>query len=864
MSGWELRAGERGRKALLAALLVTTSIVTGAVLPGPAAQAQQASKTVTYSVPAGPLGKALTVFGKQSGLQVTFLASVAAGKTSPGFSGPASRDQALAAILQGSGLTYSFPNATTVAISGSSDGAGGAATVPGAIALDTIDVSGGGSAAAAADAPYQTPGSSAYISSEQIERVPPTSSGDIFKTTPGVISAGNHNGASIDVNIRGLQGNNRVNVMVDGTQQSTSVYRGYGGHDSRVYVDPELIGGVAIEKGPSSGPYGAGAMGGVVNMRTIDAQDIVKEGRSVGARIKGSFGSNSLPPPDPTPVNKTDIPRIESTGLFENENFIGSAAFGAKTENIDLVAAFARRKNGNYSAGTKGDLTTELNGKTHVLSPYKYGDEVFNTSNDVTSSLAKGTFRFGEGHSVELGYIRYENTYGYVSPLTTQFSWRRQEPLSDTKTDTYTSKYKYNPESELIDFQANLWRADTQSNLPQTGLPQDTESKNWGFEAWNDFRVDTPVGALKIKLGASHSEEHSETSYETVGYILEYMEGNRELSSGFSEANLKVTDWLGLFGALRYDTYKLDGPIYDITRTSIGNGQFSSTMTHVGDKSDEGSRWNPTAGVTVTPWKEIQFFAQYSEGFRPPSVRESFLGLGNHNGIDILPNPNLKPEVAKNYEVGVNVIRENLLTDRDKFRTKIAYFDNTYEDYIVRMTGPLVGVKATDSWTNIDAAKFKGIEWSFDYDTGFLFASAGIDYYADIQYCAPPPAPKGAPSRCAEETTWRDYGSDYVPPEYMASLTLGSRWFDEKLTLGARATIFGERTLPYSNAATIAPTLWAQTAVYDGFGSYEVAEDVQLDFSVENILDRYYIDPLGVGRNPAPGRTARAGFSAKF
>ncbi len=98
----------------------------------------------------------------------------------------------------------------------------------------------------------------------------------------------------------------------------------------------------------------------------------------------------------------------------------------------------------------------------------------------------------------------------------------------------------------------------------------------------------------------------------------------------------------------------------------------------------------------------------------------------------------------------------------------------------------------------------------------------------------------------------------------MASLTLGTRLLDEKLTLGARATIFGGRTLPYSGNATIAPTLWAKTMVLDAFGNYEVVDDVELNFSIENVFDRYYVDPLGVGRNPAPGRTVRTGFSAQF
>ncbi len=596
-------------------------------------------------------------------------------------------------------------------------------------------------------------------------------------------------------------------------------------------------------------------------------QDIVKEGASGGARLRTSFGSNSLPVPNPMPGDVK--PRNEKSGLFEDESFIGSVAVATTTQNVDLVGAFARRKNGNYSAGTHGDLTTKTaNGLTHQLSPYKYGDEVYNTSQDVTSGLVKGTFRY-EDHSLQLGYVGYESDFGYVSPLATQFNQRRQEPLSTTATNTYTSKYKYNPDSELIDFQANLWRATTESSLQQSQAPQDTASDNWGTEVWNDFRIDPGFGALKLRLGGSHSHEYSETLFHiaSIGYVQEATEGNRDLSSAFSEADLKVTDWLSLSGALRYDSYRLYGPIYSLKVTNIGGSQWRSDLTKVGENEADGGRWNPTAGVTVTPFEGVQLFGRYSEGFRPPSVREAFLGLGDASGIDITPNPNLKPEVAKNYEAGVNVIQRDLVTSNDVLKTKVAYFDNTYEDYIVRMNWKMAGLPkpiATDSWGNIDAAKFKGIEWSVDYDAGIVFASGNINYYTDIQYCAPPLTPLNAPSRCARETFGRDYGGDYVPPEYMASVTLGTRLFDEKLTLGARATIFGERTLPYSAGATITPTLWAKTAVYDAFGSYEVVDDVDLTFSVENVFDRYYVDPLGVGRNPAPGRTVRTGFSAQF
>ncbi|MFL0692810.1 MAG: STN domain-containing protein [Agrobacterium tumefaciens] len=127
-------------RALATALLVSTAI--GAGLTAPANQAfAQSSPQSSFSVPAGPLHNALTVFGRQAGLQVTYLSAAANGKTSPGFSGAATREQALAEILAGSGLIYSFPNAGTVAISAPASGTGNIAA-DGSTQLNTIEVQG--------------------------------------------------------------------------------------------------------------------------------------------------------------------------------------------------------------------------------------------------------------------------------------------------------------------------------------------------------------------------------------------------------------------------------------------------------------------------------------------------------------------------------------------------------------------------------------------------------------------------------------------------------------------------------------------------------------------------------------------------
>lgn len=287
------RARGFGRRLLIAALMGSTC--AAAVMTAmPRSASAQTSQQTAFAIPAGPLSGALAAFGRQAGVQVAYLPETATGKRTSGVTGAISHGEALSRLLAGTGLSYRFTGANTVTITDQVSAAHGSTDADGALVLDTIDVSAG--AGAGANAPYETAGSSAHISAEQMERFPLSSTGDLFRSTPGVMATANRAGTKLDVNIRGLQGMNRVGITLDGAMQSLSTYRGYQGAGSRVYVDPELIGGIDITKGPGDGSQAPGAIGGTVAMRTLNADDILISGREFGTRIRLSTVGNRIDP----------------------------------------------------------------------------------------------------------------------------------------------------------------------------------------------------------------------------------------------------------------------------------------------------------------------------------------------------------------------------------------------------------------------------------------------------------------------------------------------------------------------------------------------------------------------------------------
>ncbi len=258
----------------MAALLMTSAMGIGLAAAHRDAAAQTQAE-VRFSIPAGSLGNALTAFGRQAGLQVTYLSSVAAGKRSPGFSGPASREQALSRILAGSGLSYSFPNATTVAISApAASGGGDDAVTDGSTVLTPITVQGESAwgpvdgyvakrsaTVTKTDTPLiQTPQSISIVTRDQAKAQGAQSLAQALRYSAGVAAEVRGSASRYDIPyIRGFGSPTDPVQYQDGLR----LLRG-GGY---AFPQIETYGVERIEflKGPSSTLYGGSMSGGLIN-----------------------------------------------------------------------------------------------------------------------------------------------------------------------------------------------------------------------------------------------------------------------------------------------------------------------------------------------------------------------------------------------------------------------------------------------------------------------------------------------------------------------------------------------------------------------------------------------------------------------
>ena len=886
-----------------------------------AVRSAQAERRYEFDIPSRPLPQAIADFSAATGLQVLYTETSTYDHTAPALRGVFTARQALDRLVAGSGLIYRYTSANAVTLERATAREDGGPVRTGPLLVEGAAMAGRRNAAE--DAPFVTPQSTGYVSREQITRIQPTSPGDIFKEVSGVLSAASNDGTSINVNIRSAQGLNRVRTMIEGTQQESSGYQGYAGSDQRTYIDPELIGGVEITKGPGGGPYGTGTTSGIVNVRLLDAEDLVRDGSKTGFRLRGGLGGNAVAPREFSRdvFRNPDLVDIaeDSNDVLTEDNWFGSFAGAYSTDRFDLVAAYARRKEGNYFAGEHGTI------RNTKIEP---GQEVPNTSQDTESVMFKGRLRFGEGQSLEAGYTGYDSKFGQVFPTNVTIFTLQQYPLNEVESNRYWLRYKWESASPLIDLQVNLWGTNARELGEYRQIPQENDA--WGAEAWNTSFLDTGLGDLTVTVGAEYARSETifgfvvrpidpnifpfippgfdpnclgctqltKTVYTsiqppytdipvpqvTLGEYVPDFTGDRDAYGAYVNASLSPTDWLTLTAGLRYDGFKGDseraegfntteivgrddaraayeaalnaGDLAEADRllSIVRNGNLflegtSGRALQSYDASDE--RLSPRFGATVEPVDGLQLFVQYSEGFRALSHVE----LGQTFVDQVIVNPDLQDmeaEVVKTWEAGMNFLRDDLLLDDDAFRIRFAYFNNRYDNFIARTVQPIVEDDGFRRflffYRNLDEeVTVAGYEFSLIYDIGWGFVDLNFSDFTDLFE---------APTQVKMEQ-----------PEYMGTQTMGTRWLDGRLQLGARLTFFGDLAVdPDADVFVYSEEryFWEANEIIDVFGSYEVNERLSLGFSVENVADTYYNPPLFVTTFPSPGRTARMNFTAMF
>ncbi|BBF04118.1 TPA: TonB-dependent receptor [Haemophilus influenzae] len=309
---------------------------------------------------------------------------------------------------------------------------------------------------------------------------------------------------------------------------------------------------------------------------------------------------------------------------------------------------------------------------------------------------------------------------------------------------------------------------------------------------------------------------------------------------------------------------------------------FNEPILH---KSGHKKAFNHSATLSAELSDYFMPFFTYSRTHRMPNIQEMFFSQVSDVGV----NTALKPEQSDTYQLGFNTYKKGLFTQDDVLGVKLVGYRSFIKNYIHNVYGVWWRDGVVPTWASSNGFRFNiahqnyqpivkksGAELELNYDMGRFFANVSYAYQRTNQptnYADASPRPNNASK---EDILKQGYGLSRITmlPKDYGRLELGTRWFDQKLTLGLAARYYGKSKRAtieeeyingshYEKNTASDRTYYAvkktedikkQPIILDLHVSYEPIKDLIIKAEVQNLLDKRYVDPLDAGNDAASQR----------
>ncbi len=622
-------------------------------------------------------------------------------------------------------------------------------------------------------------------------------------------SAGQRN--ETDIFVRGF-GRWQVPLMIDGV-------RVYLPADNRLDFSRFLTGDIAeiqIQKGYSSVLDGPGGMGGAINLVSLKPVKPFEAELNAGATFdnRGAFqGWNSYA-------------RI---GSRQEKFYVQGSVNQLDQDFWSLSRGYSPYPAQGPYAGSLEDGGRRNGSDTHDWRINLKAGYTPNATDEYSINYIKQSGSKGAPLNVYNNPPSSQNSY-WLWPAwdVSNLSFLSNTQLGDAsyvRTKLFYNKF-YNALSAYDDItytsQSNPGRFDSQYN---------DNARGGSVEAGTEL---IPMNALKAAFHYRqdfHTEQNDNRPTNPVFNSTEpWQHQNQTTWSAALEDTFHVTPSVDLVGGVSYDKYRIDrAEEYDPVRGIYEYPKGGANAFN----------WQTAAIWRYNDSGELHF--SVSDRARFPTIFE----LYSQRFGNAIPNPNLGPERATNYELGwKGHIVSNL-----KGTAAIFYSD-------VRDLIQAVRVNPTQSQTqNINQGHFYGFEMSLEAQLSAQFLLGGNYTFIErnvSDVSIPGFRPVGVPTQKAFiYATWRPIEPLSITP----NLELATdRWSD--VFVGTQA-----QNAPIRAAF---PDPYIRTGAYTLANvnvNYKVTENIEVAGGVRNLLDQNYELAWGL---PAPGRTfyvkARATF----
>ncbi|WP_436897074.1 TonB-dependent hemoglobin/transferrin/lactoferrin family receptor [Acinetobacter gyllenbergii] len=698
------------------------------------------------------------------------------------------------------------------------------------------------------------------LNQKAIDRYQANNVAQLLDNMPSVGSAGSPRPGGQTINILGMGGVEDVPITLDDSVKSFDKYR-----QGSVFIEPELLKKITVDKGPHNVEVGNGGFGGKVTLETKDATDLLVDDKNIGAFLKYSRFSNN------------------------SQNTYTGAVYGkSKNDVIDGMFYYTNRDSGDvqrpdgskflYSAQQQDTYLAKLN--FHPTDSQKI-------SLNAMQSGHKGWEPFAAMRDQDAVPTEADiKKYGYEE------AWKRRLVYRDQNDSSYSVGYELNPESNpYVNLKATASYSKTDQHdqrLPSvTGSAATLGNESWvtytntAFKLSNISDIVTDYGTHKLKVGAQYQkmEQNSliydknnakKPDYNFGYYEPNYMpSGKQQMLSAFVEDQYQIDNFT-ITPSLRYDHITNTGHPNRASRyndPSAGHDYSSKTY----------SGWSPRLALA---WKQADYltwFANISKTWRAPRVDEQYYV---QSAITSVPSTSryLLPEKMRAIRLGNEMNFDDVFSEQDHLQVRLTYHHNRGGDEIFRNRSTFCKAQAENNanggngsindcngnykhgfYRNVTDYTIKAYEAEIFYNQPTWFTGLTYSYIRGQRDNSPV-------NPWFEQKTWM---TD-IPPK-KATATLGVNVPEHHLTMGWRGIFVAKQDRSLSdNDKSIAASSFSlpKTKGYSLHGVYADWQPVgekgpTLNFSIDNLFNRDYKMYLGEYMT-GTGRDYKLSISQRF
>ncbi|WP_278939853.1 TonB-dependent receptor [Pseudomonas helleri] len=676
--------------------------------------------SIQLQLPAQSLASSLSDIAQQANIALLFDEALLRNIKAPALSGDYSPQDAIQRLLKDTDFNLILVDKTYV-VQPKEQGT----TTSNSLELGALSVVGSGNEVDSSNVGKST------MTQTEINRYQANNIPSLLSTLPGIYLGGSLKPGGQTINIWGLGEAEDVQLTVDGATKS-----GFERYmQGTIFVEPELIKRLEVEKGPHDVRTGNGGFAGAVRMITKDAPDLLEDGKNTGGMLKYGYSSN-------------DHQQVYSGAVYgrTDDGRADALVYYTKRDGDDMkLAGRMPDPNNNYPVNPK---------------------RLPNTAQDLDAQLLKVNLHFNEEHSLGMTYSHVNNALwvpfsaiSYPAPPSQAnidkygYDGATRRFLSNRSTidNTWTSQYKYQPvNNPLIDLEVKL----SHSKTEQT----DKRGENAFFQpASGGRKMDTaytdnmlqienvsliPTGPLNhaVTTGVQVRKHQRDVDmwmpggiYESEKYNYGHYQpgfmpkGKVDTNSFYVQDAITWGDFT-LTPSLRYDHvrnrgHENDAPLYN--QAELGHDYSNQTYTG----------WSPrlSAFWKVTP--NTALFVDYSKTWRAPVIDEQYevQGTGNRTTTSL----DLDPERITGWRAGNITNFDHIFSDSDHALIRTTLFRNKIDNEIFKATGvgcaqqtttggmskECAGMLPMSNYRNIGSVTIKGFEVESFYDSTYVFGS---------------------------------------------------------------------------------------------------------------------------------------------